>query len=93
MILNSEFPEGFREAIKIRGFETGTGRQPQGPVLTAQLQDLSKQLYQLLSEEGFTREVQPTASLPPDHDAPDHIEKVVQGVMAELSRRGIAQSV
>jgi len=93
MILNSEFPEGFREAIKIRGFETGTGRQPQGPVLTAQLQDLSKQLYQLLSEEGFTREVQPTASLPPDLDAPDHIEKVVQGVMAELSRRGIAQSV
>jgi hypothetical protein len=54
---------------------------------------LSKQLYQLLSEEGFTREIQPTASQPEDHYTSDHIEEVVQGVMAELSRRGVAQNI
>ena len=29
MIYQSEFPEGFRAALQLRGFETGVGRQPQ----------------------------------------------------------------
>mgnify|MGYP003950754147 FL=1 len=92
MILNSEFPEGFREAIKLRGFDTGTGRQPQGPVLTAKLQELSRDLSTLLHEEGFTQAVNAdsqTSSATPI--ANDNIDTIVQGVLAELSRRGLAQ--
>ncbi len=92
MILNSEFPEGFREAIKLRGFDTGTGRQPQGPVLTAKLQELNRDLSTLLHEEGFTQTV--NAGSPPSSAAPiatDNIDTIVQGVLAELSRRGLAQ--
>ena len=92
MILNSEFPEGFREAIKLRGFDTGTGRQPQGPVLTAKLQQLNRDLSTLLHEEGFTQAVNegsPTSSAAPI--ANDNIDTIVQGVLAELSRRGLAQ--
>ncbi len=92
MILNSEFPEGFREAIKLRGFDTGTGRQPQGPVLTAKLQQLRRDLSTLLHEEGFTQAVNegsPTSSAAPIAD--DNIDTIVQGVLAELSRRGLAQ--
>jgi dihydrodipicolinate synthase/N-acetylneuraminate lyase len=92
MILNSEFPEGFREAIKLRGFDTGIGRQPQGPVLTAKLQELSRDLSTLLHEEGFTQVV--TADSNTSSAAPisnDNIDTIVQGVLAELSRRGLAQ--
>jgi len=92
MILNSEFPEGFREAVKLRGFDTGTGRQPQGPVLTAKLQQLNRDLSTLLHEEGFTQAVNegsPTSSAAPI--ANDNIDTIVQGVLAELSRRGLAQ--
>ena len=92
MILNSEFPEGFREAIKLRGFDTGTGRQPQGPVLTAKLQELNRDLSTLLHEEGFTQAV--NAGSTPSSAAPiatDNIDTIVQGVLAELSRRGLAQ--
>jgi 4-hydroxy-tetrahydrodipicolinate synthase len=92
MILNSEFPEGFREAIKLRGFDTGTGRQPQGPVLTAKLQQLNRDLSTMLHEEGFTQTVNegsPTSSAAPI--ANDNIDTIVQGVLAELSRRGLAQ--
>ncbi|MFP6586117.1 MAG: dihydrodipicolinate synthase family protein [Pirellulaceae bacterium] len=92
MILNSEFPEGFREAIKLRGFDTGTGRQPQGPVLTAKLQQLNRDLSTLLHEEGFTQAVN-TGSTPSSAApiATDNIDTIVQGVLAELSRRGLAQ--
>ena len=92
MILNSEFPEGFREAIKLRGFDTGTGRQPQGPTLTTKLQQLSRDLSTLLDEEGFTHTV--SAESQPHSVAPitrDNIDTIVQGVLAELSRRGLAQ--
>jgi|TARA_B110000263_G_scaffold32556_1_gene24706 dihydrodipicolinate synthase/N-acetylneuraminate lyase len=92
MILNSEFPEGFREAVKLRGFDTGTGRQPQGPVLTAKLQQLNRDLSTLLHEEGFTQAVNegsPTSSAAPI--ANDNIDTIVQGVLAELSRHGLAQ--
>ena len=92
MILNSEFPEGFREAIKLRGFDTGTGRQSQGPVLTAKLQELSRDLSTLLHEEGFTQAVNAdpqTSSVAPI--ASNNIDAIVQGVLAELSRRGLAQ--
>jgi 4-hydroxy-tetrahydrodipicolinate synthase len=92
MILNSEFPEGFREAIKLRGFDTGTGRQPQGPVLTAKLQELNRDLSTLLHEEGFTQAVNTEST--PSSAAPiatDNIDTIVQGVLAELSRRGLAQ--
>jgi 4-hydroxy-tetrahydrodipicolinate synthase len=92
MILNSEFPEGFREAIKLRGFDTGTGRQPQGPVLTAKLQQLNRDLSTLLYEEGFTQAINEdsqTSSAAPI--ANDNINSIVQGVLAELSRRGLAQ--
>lgn len=56
MVYSSEFPEGFRAALKLRGFQTGRGRQPQSELQLQQLEDLSRKLQCLLSEEGFTDE-------------------------------------
>ena len=89
MIYRSEFPEGFREAIKLRGFNTGTGRQPQGPELTAKLQVLNRELEQMLREEGLCRKRRPVPNNPAAGVI--DIEAIVRGVMAELARRGLAQ--
>ena len=90
MIYQSEFPEGFREAIKLRGFNTGTGRQPQGPELTSKLQELSRDLAKMLQDEGFMQEAQNSFHSNTATDRVD-IDAIVRGVMAELARRGLAQ--
>lgn len=93
MIYSSEFPEGFRAALRLRGFQTGKGRQPQSDVQERQLSILADQLQCLLAAEGFTQE--PVGGCPVDRKAePDRssaaIEKIVQEVVGELKRRGMS---
>src|SRR5688500_9555469 len=56
MIMSAEFPEGFRAALRLRGINTGVGRQPQSDVQQSSLEKLSEQLQCLLAAEGFTDE-------------------------------------
>jgi dihydrodipicolinate synthase/N-acetylneuraminate lyase len=56
MILSSEFPEGFRAALRLRGIRTGEGRQPQATVQKERLEVLSRELQCLLAQEGFVDE-------------------------------------
>jgi 4-hydroxy-tetrahydrodipicolinate synthase len=89
MIFNSEFPEGFRAALKLRGIETGKGRQPQSSMQQLQLDKLSNELQCLLAAEGFTNE--PVGGCPVGQAVdPEQIARIVQGVVGELKRRGMA---
>ncbi|MBW3596549.1 MAG: dihydrodipicolinate synthase family protein [Planctomycetes bacterium] len=89
MILHSEFPEGFRAALRLRGIETGKGRQPQSPGQQLQLDKLSTELQCLLAAEGFTDE--PVGGCPVGESVdPEQIARIVQGVVGELKRRGMA---
>ncbi|MDX1962093.1 MAG: dihydrodipicolinate synthase family protein [Pirellulales bacterium] len=54
MLLNVEFPEGFRLGVEIRGFRMGRGRQPQTTIQAAQLKELRGQLEQILAESLTT---------------------------------------
>lgn len=89
MILNCEFPEGFRAALRLRGFTTGKGRQPQSPNQQLQLDKLSDQLQCLLAQEGFADE--PIGGCPINEaiDA-DQLARIVQGVVGELKKLGMA---
>ena len=89
MILNCEFPEGFRAALRLRGFTTGKGRQPQSPNQQLQLDKLSDQLQCLLAQEGFASE--PIGGCPINEaiDA-DQLARIVQGVVGELKKLGMA---
>lgn len=69
MILSTEFPEGVRAALRLRGIKTGVGRQPQSRVQQQALEMLTGQLQCLLAAEGFSNEPigdcrYPTASTP-----------------------------
>jgi 4-hydroxy-tetrahydrodipicolinate synthase len=56
MLYSAEFPEGFRAALKLRGFQVGAGRQPKSDSQQLALDVLSQQLQCLLAAEGFTGE-------------------------------------
>ena len=90
MLYSADFPEGFRAALALRGFNPGTGRQPLSDTQQVQIAALSRTLQCLLAEEGFTDE--PVGGCPAGPAQPDSkaVDQIVQGVMAELKRRGMA---
>jgi len=89
MIFSAEFPEGFRAALRLRGINTGVGRQPQSLVQQQELEKLSDQLQCLLAAEGFTDE--PVAGCPVGGSVdPQQVARIVQTVVDELKKRGMA---
>lgn len=88
MLFTAEFPEGFRAALRLRGFKTGIGRQPQSPDQEIGLDQLSNELQCLLAAEGFTDE--PVGGCPVGQSVdPAQIANIVQGVLGELKKRGV----
>ncbi|MBX9787317.1 MAG: dihydrodipicolinate synthase family protein [Pirellulales bacterium] len=106
MIYSCDFPEGFRAALRLRGFETGVGRQPLAAEQHVDLEGISRTLQCLLAEEGFAD--QPIGGCPPREPsdaalysrdarsgnspaaATANIERIVETVVAELARRGLS---
>ena len=93
MIYSAEFPNGFRAAASLRGFQLGEGRQPMSPEQKTDLVALSKTLQCLLAEHGFTD--QPVGGCPVGRSAVSgsdrvEIDAIVRNVVAELKRRGLA---
>lgn len=83
MLYSSEFPDGFRAALQLRGFQTGSGRQPKSQVQQEQLEKLTGQLQCILSQEGFAdqpvggcQQATPMTS--------SQIERIVQDVLKQL---------
>lgn len=88
MIYSSEFPEGFRAALRLRGIQTGVGRQPQSDLQQLELEKLARQLQCLLAAEGFTDE--PLGGCPTGKPADsEQVARIVQRVVAELRKRGV----
>lgn len=86
MIYNSEFPEGFRAALRLRGIETGVGRQPQAASQRIALDELSRQLQCLLAEEGFTDEPIGGCPVSSGVDA-EQVARIAEQVVRELLKR------
>ncbi len=86
MLYSSEFPEGFRAALQLRGIKTGKGRQPQAAAQEESLRKLSNQLQCLLAAEGFTDEPIGGCAAGQPIDA-SQIDRIVKQVVSELQRR------
>jgi 4-hydroxy-tetrahydrodipicolinate synthase len=89
MILSAEFPEGFRAALRLRGIQTGVGRQPQSDVQQESLEKLSHQLQCLLAAEGFTDEPIGGCRAGSAVD-PAAVARIARNVVEELKRHGLA---
>ncbi len=90
MLYSADFPEGFRAALALRGIKPGVSRQPLGDDQQIQIAALSKSLQCLLAEEGFTDEPAGGCPAPSAQAEVQEINRIVQGVLAELKRRGLA---
>ena len=87
MLFSSEFPEGFRAALKLRGFNTGTGRQPQSEMQQRELGSLTLELQCLLAAEGYTDE--PVGGCPAGRAIDsDQLDRIVQSVVHALKQQG-----
>jgi 4-hydroxy-tetrahydrodipicolinate synthase len=88
MIYSADFPEGFRAALSLRGIRPGKGRQPMSEEQQIELETVRKTLQCLLAEEGFAD--QPVGGCSPASGDADGrvVHEIVQGVLAELQRRG-----
>lgn len=89
MIYSAEFPEGFRAALRLRGIDAGIGRQPKSESQKLELDALSRELQCLLAAEGFTDE--PIGGCPVGQGTdPEAVARIVQSVVGELKKRGMA---
>jgi len=90
MLYSADFPEGFRAALKLRGIETGEGRQPYSSAQHLQLETLSNSLACLLAEEGFADEPVGGCPVGAQKIDPEQVGRIVRGVLADLKQRGLA---
>jgi len=90
MLYSADFPEGFRAALKLRGFDVGDSRQPLSPGQQLNLGVLSDTLQCLLAEQGFTDEPVGGCPVGPAQVSPQQVDRIVQSVLAELKQRGLA---
>jgi dihydrodipicolinate synthase/N-acetylneuraminate lyase len=88
MLFSAEFPEGFRASLRLRGFQTGIGRQPQSDVQQQELEKLSNELQCLLSAEGFVNE--PVCGCPAGESIdPEQVGRIAAQVLSELRKQGV----
>lgn len=87
MLYSAEFPEGFRAAMRIRGFHPGQGRQPQSEVQQLALEKLTHQIQCLLANEGYSGEPSGGCAVTPQVD-PEQVARIVRQVMGQLDQRG-----
>jgi len=89
MLFSTDFPEGVRASLALRGIEPGMGRQPLSEGQQSDLKVVRDTLQCLLAESGFADE--PVGGCPPAGRVdPQEVSHIVQGVLAELKRRGLA---
>jgi 4-hydroxy-tetrahydrodipicolinate synthase len=85
MLYSAEFPEGFRAALRLRGIRAGMSRQPKSDVQQLEMEQLSRHLQCLLSQEGFTGE--PVGGCPAATSAdPEDVARIVKQVLHKLRR-------
>ena len=81
MLYSADFPEGFRAALRLRGFDPGESRQPKTPADQTKMQMLSDRLSELLAERDHHTEDGVTN--PTSVDA-ETIARIVREVLGEL---------
>ena len=92
MIFSADFPEGFRAAAKLRGFDMGVGRQPLSLGQQVDLSAVSNALQCLLAAHGFTDEPVGGCPVDPSGTSAGGVDRIVQSVLAELKQRGLLEN-
>jgi len=89
MLYSADFPEGFRAAVELRGFNMGCSRQPLSETQRIDRAALQRVLQCILSDFGYVE--QPVEGCPPRTGLieQDRINQIAQGVMKKLRDQGM----
>jgi 4-hydroxy-tetrahydrodipicolinate synthase len=89
MLYTADFPEGFRAAVELRGFNFGKGRQPLSDVQSVDRVALQRVLQCILADFGVV-EAPEEGCLPRSGNIErDKVLQVTEAVMARLRERGL----
>jgi 4-hydroxy-tetrahydrodipicolinate synthase len=86
IIFGADFPEAVRQAVGLRGFAMGQGRQPLSDAQRFNLEEVGRTVQCTLSEFGFTGE--PVGGCAPLPVSRQSVERIVQEVIRGL-RAGV----
>ena len=84
IIFGADFPEAVRQAVGLRGFRMGHGRQPLSPSQQFSLEEVSRTVQCILSEYGLTGQPVGGCDPYPAGLTPGSIEQIVQEVVRGL---------
>jgi len=89
MLYSADFPEGFRAAVELRGFNFGRGRQPLSEAQTIDRMALQRVLRCILADFGVVDPPLEGCVVRTGNIERDKIEQVTQAVLASLKQRGM----
>ena len=82
IVFGADFPEAVRQAVGLRGFQMGAGRQPLSPTQKFNLEEVSRTIQCTLSQFGFVGE--PSGGCAPSPVNRQSVERIVQEVIRGL---------
>ncbi|UCD29954.1 MAG: dihydrodipicolinate synthase family protein [Planctomycetota bacterium] len=89
MLYSADFPEGFRAAVELRGFNMGMSRQPLSEAQQIDRTALQKVLQCILADFGYVDA--PLEGCPPRSGdiEQDRVTQITQGVVQKLREKGM----
>ena len=89
MLYSADFPEGFRAAVDLRGFDFGRGRQPLSEGQRLDREALQRVLRCIIADFGVV-DAPPGGCAPRTGNMPrDKVAEITNEVMAALRERGV----
>jgi 4-hydroxy-tetrahydrodipicolinate synthase len=86
IIFGADFPEAVRQAVGLRGFNMGQGRQPLSPSQQFSLEEVSRHVHCMLNAYGLTDAPAGGCKPLPLGLTPASVEQIVQDVVRTLRR-------
>ncbi len=89
MLYSADFPEGFRAAVELRGFNMGSSRQPLSPNQKVDRAALQRVLRCILSDFGYVDPPPEGCPARSGNIAEDRVAQITQHVIKALRERGM----
>jgi 4-hydroxy-tetrahydrodipicolinate synthase len=89
MLFSADFPEGFRAAVELRGFDLGRSRQPQSESQQIDRAALQKVLHCIMADFGVVDEPREGCASRSGNLERDRVAQITERVIHELREQGV----
>jgi 4-hydroxy-tetrahydrodipicolinate synthase len=89
MLYSADFPEGFRAAVELRGFDFGRGRQPLSETQQIDRDALQRVLQCILHDFGFVEPPSEGCAPRTGNMQVDRVTQITEQVIEQLMRQGV----